>query len=113
LIYHNDGPVAVLDVAPQRSRLGRNPDEHRINIVHARLREQIPILLVHQKTNVAGRHEHFRVARVVGTREEAAAVLRPTNNILPLVRVLLQVESREDVLDVLSPMFRAQDAGSS
>ena len=97
----------------QRSRFTRHADEHRINIVHARLGEQIPILLVHEEPDMTGRHKHFGVARVVSAREEAAAVLRPGNNVLPLVRVLLQVQAREDVLDVLSPMFGAEHARST
>lgn len=100
----------MADVAPERLRRGGDADERRRDVVHARLREEVLVLVVHEEADVAGGDEELRVRAVVraaaqGPEKKIGAARLEVRD---PIRVRRPVDAREDVAHVLAAVLRAQ-----
>merc|ERR1740129_773768 len=68
LLHDEDHPVAMLElVVNGERRRGGVLHKARSNVVHARLREKVLLLLVHQKAYGTGWHKELRMGTSIQT----------------------------------------------
>ena len=114
LLDDDDRPVAVLDEAAQGLRADA-ADEDGLDVVHARLGEEVAVLAVHQQPDVARGYEELHVRRVVEAapeaREAEVAVRAARREVRRLVRPGDDVRAREYVLDARAPVLGLEHVG--
>jgi hypothetical protein len=114
LLDDDDRPVAVLDEAAQGLRADA-ADEDGLDVVHARLGEEVAVLAVHQQPDVARGHEELHVRRVVEAapeaREAEVAVRAARREVRRLVCAGDDVRAREYVLDARAPVLGLEHVG--